>query len=146
MSDTQNTVRLLISCPDQRGIVAAVSQFLYAQGANILDAAQHSTDPSGGTFFMRMVFGLPGLNRDALEQAFTDEVASKFSMDWRLAYTADTKRMAVLVSKYDHALLELLWRQQNGDLAVDIPLVISNHDTLRDLVESFGDCFFIICR
>ena len=140
MSDIQNTARLLISCPDKAGIVAAVSQFLYAQGANILDAAQHSTDPSGGTFFMRMVFQLDGLDakRDALEEAFTHEVADKFAMNWRLAYTADTKRMVILVSKYDHALLELLWRQQNGDLAVEIPAVISNHNTLRPLVESFG--------
>ena len=134
------SARLLISCPDRPGIVAAVSRFLAARGANILDAQQHSTDPAGGTFFMRLVFQLKGLadKMAGLRRAFQTEVAHTFGMSFQLTEAAKRKRMSILVSKYDHALLELLWRQQSGELAVDIPHVISNHDALRPLVENFG--------
>lgn len=120
--------------------MAAVSQFLYAHGANVLDSSQHSTDPQGGTFFMRMVFHLDGLDlgRVQLEEAFASEVASRFDMDWRISYGDRRKRMAVLVSRLDHCLLELLWRTRSGEFEVDIPLVISNHDDLRELTESMG--------
>lgn len=135
-----NTARLLISCPDQPGIVATVSQFLYAHGANILDSSQHSTDPTGGTFFMRMVFQLDGLDvtRGQFERSFAGVVAQKFDMDWRIAYADHVKRMAIMVSKYDHCLLELLWRYRNGEYNVEIPFVISNHDDLRGVVEASG--------
>jgi formyltetrahydrofolate deformylase len=134
-----HTACLLISCPDRPGIVAAVSQFLYSHGANILDAAQHTTDPTGGTFFMRMVFHLDGLDvtRSQFERAFSEVVARPFGMTWRVAYADALKRMAIMVSKYDHALLELLWRVRSGEVTVEIPCVISNHDTLRSLVEGF---------
>jgi formyltetrahydrofolate deformylase len=139
MSSPANTARLLISCPDRPGIVAAVSQFLYQHGANILDSRQHSTDPRGGTFFMRMVFHLDGLDlsRPQFEQAF-GAVAQTFQMAWRVAYADQLKRMAILVSRYDHCLLELLWRWRSGEFAVAIPLVVSNHPDLRELTELFG--------
>jgi len=139
MSSPANTARLLISCPDRPGIVAAVSQFLYQHGANILDSRQHSTDPRGGTFFMRMVFHLNGLDlsRPQFEKAF-GAVAQTFQMTWRVAYADQLKRMAILVSRYDHCLLELLWRWRSGEFAVDIPLVVSNHPDLRELTELFG--------
>ena len=137
------SAKLLISCPDRPGIVAAVSQFLYSHGANVLDAAQHSTDPTGGEFFMRMVFYLEDLDvsRPQLERAFAEVVAKPFAMDWRISYADQTKRMAILVSKYDHCLLELLWRVRSGEFDVDIPFVVSNHDDLRETVESFGLTF-----
>ena len=140
MSERANTARLLISCADRPGIVAAVSQFLYAHGANVLDSSQHSTDPAGGTFFMRMVFHLDGLDlgRAQLEKAFADVVARPFGMEWRISYADRRKRMAVMVSQYEHCLLELLWRHRSGEFDVELPLVISNHDTLRGTVESFG--------
>lgn len=139
MSSPANTARLLISCPDRPGIVAAVSQFLYQHGANILDSRQHSTDPHGGTFFMRMVFHLNGLalSRPQFEKAF-GAVAQTFQMTWRVAYADQLKRMAILVSRYDHCLLELLWRWRSGEFAVAIPLVVSNHPDLRELTELFG--------
>ena len=135
-----NTARLLISCPDRPGVVAGVAQFLYSHGANILEADQHSTDPSGGTLFMRMVFHLEGLDvsRRQLERAFRDVVAEPFGMDWRIAYADQRKRIGVLVSKYDHCLYELLWRQRSGEFDAEIAMVVSNHDDLRDLVDSFG--------
>ncbi len=137
------TAKLLISCPDRPGIVAAVSQFLYAHGANVLDAAQHSTDPTGGEFFMRMVFYLEDLDvtRPQFERAFAEVVAKPFTMDWRISYADQTKRMVVMVSKYDHCLLELLWRVRSGEFDVEIPFVVSNHDDLRETVESFGLTF-----
>lgn len=135
--------RLLISCPDRPGIVAAVSRFLFEHGANILDADQHSTDPAGGTFFMRMVFGLetagaPATGRDALAQAFAAEVAEPFAMEWSISYAADRKRVAILVSREDHCLLDLLWRWRSGELDADVGLVLSNHRVAEHDAERFG--------
>jgi formyltetrahydrofolate deformylase len=134
------TARLLIDCSDRPGIVAAVSGFLFARGANVLDARQHSTDPEGGTFFMRMAFRPdgPDVDREALAEAFGREVAEPFGMRWRIAWSDVPKRMAVLASKADHALLELLWRWRNGELNADLRLVASNHDRLRGVVRDFG--------
>jgi formyltetrahydrofolate deformylase len=89
---------------------------------------------------MRMVFYLEDLDvtRPQFERAFQEVVASKFEMDWRVSYADQKKRMAIMVSKYDHCLLELLWRWRSGELNVDIPFVISNHEDLRSTVEGFG--------
>jgi formyltetrahydrofolate deformylase len=143
MTERANTARLLISCPDRRGIVAGVSQFLHSHGANILDSSQHSTDPVGGTFFMRMVFHLDGLDlgRAQLERAFGDVVAKPFEMDWRISYADRRKRIAVMVSRVEHCLLELLWRARSGEYDVDIAMVVSNHDDLRSTSESLGTPF-----
>ncbi|PYE52834.1 formyltetrahydrofolate deformylase [Deinococcus yavapaiensis] len=145
-TDRPHVARLLISCPDKRGIVAAVSQFLYAHGANILDSDQHSTDPEGGRFFMRMEFHLDGLDltRTQFEKAFGDVVATPFEMTWRVWYAMEPKRMAILVSKYDHCLLDLLWRHRRGELDATVPLVASNHDDLRADTESFGVPFHLV--
>ncbi len=131
--------RLLIHCPDRPGIVAAVSRLLNEQGANIVDSDQHSTDPTDGTFFMRTVFHLEGLadRRADLITAF-EPIASEFAMEWRL-WEADTpKRVALMVSRYDHCLLELLWRARRGELAMDVGVVVSNWPDLRQEVEAFG--------
>ena len=137
---TDSFARLLIRCADQPGIVAAVTSFLFQHGANITELDQHSTDPSGGLFFMRLEFQTPklDLSRQALEQAFDQAAGRRYNMDWHISYAADRPRMAVLVSAHDHAALELLWRWQRGELLVDIPCVISNHDKLRGAVEGFG--------
>jgi formyltetrahydrofolate deformylase len=137
---THSTARLLIRCADRPGIVAAVTTFLFRHGANITELDQHSTDPTGGLFFMRLEFQTQGLDlgRLELERSFEETVARNFAMDWRIRYASERLRMAVLVSAHDHAALELLWRWQRGELAVDIPCVISNHDRLRTAVEVFG--------
>lgn len=137
---TDITGRLLISCPDRPGIVAGVSQFLYACGANILDASQHSTDPKEGLFFMRMSFQLdnPSFTREQLEKDFQEKVAAPRQMEWRIDYPDRRKQMVIMVSRYDHCLMELLWRWRSGELPVDIPLVISNHLELKQFVEDFG--------
>ena len=135
-----NTACLLISCPDRSGIVAAVSQFLFNHNANILDASQHSTDPTGGTLFMRMAFHLEGLalTRQQFERAFQHVVADPFQMDWRLSYADEQKKMGLMVSKYDHCFMELLWRWKRGDLNVGIAAVISNHTDMEPVAASFG--------
>ena len=136
----ESTVRLLITCPDQPGIVAAVSRFLHGKGANIIHSDQHSTDPEGGRFFMRNEFYLPGLDLEGLESLrgeFEEAVTGGFVMDWSLSAVWKPKRMVILCSKVDHALMELLWRWKRGDLEADIAMVISNHPDLREAVEPF---------
>jgi formyltetrahydrofolate deformylase len=129
--------RLTISCPDRHGIVAAVSGFLAERGANIVSSDQYSTDPEGGAFFMRMAFTIDALDA-AFAAAFADEVAGRFDMRWRVGDAGRPKRVAVLVSREDHCLLDLLWRWRRGELHCEIPLVISNHPDHADDVESFG--------
>ncbi|MEJ2667752.1 MAG: formyltetrahydrofolate deformylase [Deinococcales bacterium] len=137
--------RLLISCPDRPGIVAAVSRFLFDCGANISDADQHSTDPRGGTFFMRMAFDLPGadlapgaLDLDGVRAAFGRDIAPRFGMRWRMADARAPKRIAILASKVEHCVQELLWRRRAREFSDDIVMVVSNHERLADLVASFG--------
>ena len=136
----ETLARLLITCPDRPGIVAAVSAFLFNHGANITDLQQHSTDPEDGTFFMRLEFQTPHLDvsRSMLERAFAERVGGPFQMEWRFAYAARPKKMALLVSKYDHALLEVLWRWSRGELPAEVTGVISNHPDLEPAVLAFG--------
>lgn len=137
-------VRLLISCLDKPGIVSAVSTFLQQHEANIVQSDQYSTDPSGGMFFMRIEFDLYGTESfENVQQAF-QTIADTFEMDWRMERASRQKRMAIFVSREDHCLLELLWKWRSGELNVDIPLVISNHNDLRGQVEGYGIPFFHI--
>jgi formyltetrahydrofolate deformylase len=121
--------RLLVSCTDRPGIVAAISQFVRDRGGNILQSDQHTTDPEGGAFFMRTEFQLDGLAERAerFQRAFGQTVGEQFGMRWELHLAARRKRVAVLVSRSDHCLAELLWRWRRGELYADIPLVVSNH-------------------
>src|SRR4051812_39303250 len=130
--------RLLITCPDRHGIVAAVAGFLADSGANIVSSDQHSTDPEGGEFFMRMEFNLEQGDLDALGRAFKDEVADRLDMDYRLTDASRPKRMAVLVSREEHCLVDLLWRHRRGELDASIPLVASNHPDWATDVAGFG--------
>jgi len=141
----QDRARLLITCPDQQGIVAKVSKALYEHGANILQSDQYSTDPSGGTFFMRVEFELPQIEKekDTLEQSFR-KIADQLQMKWKFSYMNHVKRMAIFVSKQDHCLIDLLWRYQSGDFLCEIPLVISNHPDLKKTVESFEIPYYYI--
>lgn len=134
-----DTARLLIACDDQPGIVAAVAGVLAQHGANIISLDQHSTDSEGGRFFQRTVIHLDGLSaaRPALEADIAG-VAERFGMEWSLHDAARRKRVAIFVSKYDHCLMELLWRTQRGQLDIDITMVVSNHPDLAEAVRSFG--------
>jgi formyltetrahydrofolate deformylase len=131
--------RLLITCPDRPGIVAGLSGCLYQHGANIVESQQYSTNPVGGTFFLLIVFHLPGLAQrmGSLEKALA-EVAAPFGMTWRMTTAAARKRVAIFVSRSDHALRELLWRAESGELRAEIAMVISNHETTAELVSARG--------
>jgi formyltetrahydrofolate deformylase len=138
------TARLLIACADQPGIVAAVSGFLLEQGANIVSSHQYSTDPIGGRFFMRTEFVLRELGyvagapeaRRRFEELFTAEVADGLGMGWEIRYWGERRRIAILVSRQDHCLLDLLWRWRRGELDGDVVAVISNHEDLRRETEA----------
>lgn len=141
----QNRGRLLVSCPDQPGIVSAISHFLFSHNANIIESSQYSTNPEGGIFFIRIEFECPTLKDKAevMEQQFT-EIAAKFSMDWTLTPVYNVKKTAIFVSKELHCLQELLWEWQSGDLLTDIALVISNHEDAREIVTSLDIPFYYI--
>ncbi len=136
---------LLVSCPDQPGIVAAISKFLFSYNANIIESSQYSTNPEGGTFFIRIEFECPGLKEKAkdMESRFA-EIVEKFSMEWNLTHAYHVKKAAIFVSKELHCLLELLWEWQSGDLMADIALVISNHETAREVVEGLNIPFYFV--
>jgi len=129
------SVRLVVSCPDRPGIISAVSGFLADAGANIVRSDQYSTDPTGGMFFLRMEFtGAPG----GLAERFGPAVGERFEMDWRFWDAAVRKRVAILVSREDHCLQELLWRRRRDELDAELVLVASNHEDLRPDAEAFG--------
>jgi formyltetrahydrofolate deformylase len=135
---TAELATLLVSCPDRRGIVAALAQVLYGHGANILDSDQH-TDPIAGLFFQRIRCDLSELQTDkrTLEQAIA-EVGARFQMSYRFVYAARQKRVAIFVSRYDHCLYDLLLRHRAGELAGEMALIVSNHPDLERVAREFG--------
>jgi formyltetrahydrofolate deformylase len=140
VSSVKDVGRLLLRCADRPGLVSAVTTFLAEAGANIVSLEQHSTEQSGGTFVQRTTFHLPGLTaaRDALERDFGEQVAARFDMNFRLTEASKPKRVAIMASKDDHCLLDLLWRNRRGELDMSVVMVISNHPELADQVRPFG--------
>ena len=138
--------RLLLRCHDRPGLIAAVSNYLAHAGANIISLDQHSTAPEDGTFLQRAIFHLPGLTaaRDALEREFATTVADKFNIDYRFTEAAKPKRVAIMASKEDHCLLDLLWRNRRGELQMSVVMVIANHPNLAEYVRPFGVPFIHI--
>ncbi len=135
--------RLLVACPDQPGIVAAVSGFLFELGANIVSSHQYSTDPTGGRFFLRTEFFLEDLldsphARKSLRERFDAEVAARFQMEWELRFWGQRRRMAILVSRRDHCLVDLLWRWRRGELDAEVVAVVSNHPDLEPQARGAG--------
>jgi formyltetrahydrofolate deformylase len=131
------TAVLLISCPDQKGLVAAIADFLLRHNANILHADQHQ-DAELKLFLMRVEWDLAGfdLQPDAFNAAFAP-IAKRFDMQWRLAQSAHKSRMAIFVSKFDHCLADLLYRYQNGELHCELPIILSNHEDTRWLADAY---------
>jgi formyltetrahydrofolate deformylase len=134
-------LRLLISCPDKKGLIAAISSFIAAHDGNILFADQYVSE--SGVFFMRLEIegGGFGLGREEFPSAFAP-LARRHELEWRVSYTDTPKRMAILVSRYDHCLIDLLWRWDGGELDAEIPLVISNHPDVATRVENYGIPFY----
>jgi formyltetrahydrofolate deformylase len=131
---------LLVQCADRPGLIAAISSFLFRHGANIIDFDQHTSSEEGGVYFTRLEFqtGKVDLPLDDLRKAFELDVARPNGMSWRMTDATRPKRVAVLVSKHDHAMLELLWTWRRGDLRAEIVQVLSNHPDLADSVKGFG--------
>ena len=134
------TARFLIACADRPGIVAAVSGFLFERGANIVSSHQYSSDPSGGRFFLRTEFFLADdeADREGLRAQFAMDVAARFAMDWQIRWWGERRRIAILVSRHDHCLFDLLWRWRRGELDAEIVAVLSNHRDLEDEVLAAG--------
>ncbi len=137
------TARLLIGCADRPGIVAAVSGFLFERGANIVSSHQYSSDPAGGRFFLRTEFFLDGAGeseswRERLREEFSRHVAERFAMEWELRFWGERRRVAILVSRHDHCLVDLLWRARRGELEADVVAVLSNHPDLEGEARAAG--------
>jgi formyltetrahydrofolate deformylase len=132
------TATLLISCPDQRGLVAKLSNFLYANGGNIVHA-DHHTDFVAGLFLTRLEWQLEGfkLPRTLIGPAFR-AIADPLEATWQLHFSDENPRLAVWVSRQDHCLFDLLWRQKAKEFNAEIALIISNHEALRPTAEQFG--------
>jgi formyltetrahydrofolate deformylase len=135
---TNPTATLLISCPDQRGLVAKIANFIYANGGNIIHSDQH-TDFAAGLFIMRIEWQLDGFNlpRDLIGTAF-NAIAQPLGAKWELHFSDTIPRIAIWISKQDHCLLDLIWRQRAGEIAAEIPLIISNHHNLKEIAEQFN--------
>jgi formyltetrahydrofolate deformylase len=128
---------LLLACPDQPGLIAAVSSFLADAGRNIIDADQHSSRE--GRFFMRMAFEpAPAEKRQELYRRFEEQVAGPLRMDHHFAESSERKRVAIMVSREDHCLSDLLWRWRSGELGAELIAVVSNHPDHADQVASLG--------
>ena len=134
---------LIVHGSDKPGIVAAVSAMITRVGGNIVQFDQYSDDHRGGAYFQRVVFHRPDFAADRPEiEAEIRQTLAGFDLEWSVTDQSVPKRMAILASKQDHCLLDLLWRHRRGDLPVTIPMVISNHTTSADDVRSFGVPFF----
>lgn len=132
------TATLLVSCPDQRGLVAKIANFIYSNGGNIIHADQH-TDFEAGLFLTRIEWQLEGFNlpRDLIGPAF-NAIAQPLQAKWQLHFSDAVPRIAIWVSRQDHCLFDLIWRQRAKEFAAEIPLIISNHPDLGAIAEQFG--------
>jgi formyltetrahydrofolate deformylase len=137
------TAILIIQCRDQKGIVAAVSEFLYANKGNILEIDQH-VDQEIGRFFMRVSWELESfaLKKEEIVPEFKKRVGGKFEMEFDLYFNFRKPRMAIFISKLTHCLFDILSRHYSGQFEVEIPMVVSNHENHRKVVEAFGIPFY----
>jgi len=134
----KNSAVLLISCPDRKGIVATISDFVFRHNGNILHADEHA-DEESNLFLMRVEFDPAGFDIDLANfSEHFSPIAHKFEMQWRLARSNYRAKMIILVSKYDHCLVDLLYRHKSGELACDIPLIISNHPDNQPIADFYG--------
>jgi formyltetrahydrofolate deformylase len=141
---TKTSAILLLSCPDRKGVVATVAGFVFQHGGNILHADEHS-DVDSGTFLMRVEFDPAEFDVPLNDFArHFSPIAIDFDMRWRLAQSDYRQRMAILVSKYDHCLVDLLYRHQSGELACEIPCIVSNHPDSQPIADFYRIPFFLV--
>ena len=135
---SSETATLLIHCPDKPGLVHDVTGFIASHHGNIIDLQQH-IDPGENAFFMRLEWSMDGFTLDRTEvDARFGTLGRRHEMQWKLSFSSERRRVALFVSKENHCLYDLLARYESGDLAIDIPVIVSNHETLRPAAERFG--------
>ena len=142
---TKTEGHLLVKCADQPGIVSKLSTFLHKHEANIVESSQYSSDPEGGMFFIRLAYNFENIlnKKQQMEEEF-EKISAEYGMSYRFHYPSIRTRAAIFVSKDLNCLMELLWEWQNGDLPMDIPLIISNSEVARPIVEAHGIPFIYI--
>ncbi|MCC5856670.1 MAG: formyltetrahydrofolate deformylase [Ectothiorhodospiraceae bacterium] len=143
--ESRPSAQLLIHCPDRKGLIAAVTDFIARNDGNILDLDQH-VDATRGVFFMRVEWELERfrLSRETIAGAFETECGIPFSMHWKLHFSDEMPRMALFCSRLSHCVYDVLARCQSGEWRVEIPLIVSNHEDLRSVAESFGIPFHAV--
>lgn len=134
-----NSVILLIDCPDRKGLVASVTEFIFKNNGNILTLDQH-VDSGKGVFFMRVEwdrtnFAIP---REKIGEYFDTLVAQRLGMKWKLYFSGYTPRMAIFVSKLPHCLYDILSRYESKEWNVEVPVILSNHPQLGSVADNFG--------
>ena len=140
----KNTAILLVSCPDQKGLNAAIHDFIYRGNGNTLHADEHQ-DAERNLFLMRVEWDLAGFALDMREFAkHFQPIADRFGMQWRVALSNYRPKIAIFVSRYDHCLVDLLYRQRSGELACEIPLIISNHADVQRWANFYGVALHVI--
>jgi len=139
-----NSAILLVSCPDRKGVVATIADFIYRHNGNILFADEHA-DEDSNLFLMRVEFDHSEFSFEITQFAARfSPIAKEFQMDWRLAHSTDRPRVAIFVSKYDHCLQDLLYRHQNGELRCEIPLIISNHPDNQRIADFYHVPYMVV--
>jgi formyltetrahydrofolate deformylase len=140
----KNSAILLITCPDRKGEVATIADFIYRHNGNILHADEHG-DEESGLFLMRVEFDAKDFDVDLNNfEKYFSPIADTFGMKWRLAQSSHRQRLIIFVSKYDHCLVDLLYRHKSGELACDIPLIISNHPDNREIADFYGIPYVVV--
>jgi formyltetrahydrofolate deformylase len=138
VSENNLSAILLLSCPDRRGLVSRISHFVFERGGNILDLDEH-VDVDGKYFFLRLAWDMKNFSipESEVAEAFTP-LAKEFNAEWKINFAGKNLRVAIFVSKFDHCLQEILWRQRLGEFNIEIPLIISNHQDLKPLADHYG--------
>jgi formyltetrahydrofolate deformylase len=140
---TAHTATLLLSGPDQPGLVSRISNFIFENGGNIINLHEH-VDQVEKIISIRVSWEMDNFKivQDKVRDVFAP-IGKSMKMEWQIKFSGENSRVAIFVSKYDHCLLEILWRYKNGEYPIDIPLIISNHEDLRYLADQYGIPYFV---
>lgn len=140
-NDSAGSAILLLSCEDRTGLISRMSHFVFERGGNIIDLDEHV---DGKYFFLRIAWDMKNFSipESEVRGAFTP-LAKEFNATWQISFTARKQRVALFVSRLDHCLQEILWRQRSGEFDVEIRLIISNHEDLRPLAGQYGIPYFV---
>ena len=141
MVENKSTAVLLLSCKDRKGLISRISHFVFERGGNILDLDEHVDD---GKFFIRLAWDMKNFSvpETDVKDAFAP-LAKEFDADFKINFTGKNLRTAIFVSKFDHCLQEILWRQRLGEFNIDIPIIISNHEDLKPLADHYGISYYV---